>query len=135
MTTKSKLVYCYWGNGIAVGIYGTKEEVTITANRLYNYKATDSDPIWISDNPEQAFAYVLSDFETLEQGYTDMFITGMTTQGKTEARRRLGHNLKKVCRVKAKARIAEMAREPFLEHRKTASFPYRVSMFDMNAED
>lgn len=67
------MVYCSWGSGIAVGFSGSRTAVQIKCNQLYNYQATDSDPIWQNDNEEGSFAYVLSDWSRLERGLTAIF--------------------------------------------------------------
>lgn len=52
----------YYGNGFAVGINGkNQDEVNQTANRLFNWAATESEPHFMSDT----FAYVLSTEEKL----------------------------------------------------------------------
>lgn len=66
-----KLVYQYFGNGIALGIYGNREEITTFGNYLFNHGATKGDTHFLSES----FGYVLTDKQTLRRGLANGEVT------------------------------------------------------------
>jgi hypothetical protein len=78
-----KLVYCYFGNGIALGVYGSRENIDITLNGLFNYGAhSDSETRYLSDN----FGYVLTTKKQLLHGIANMIVTDLTQKKLGEPR-------------------------------------------------
>lgn len=128
--TKQKLVFTYWGAGIALGIYGTKAEVSRTAAALYNNNATDSEPIWLNDDAKNAFAYVLTDWPRLKKGYTDLFIVANLPK-----RAKLKRNLKKVSAMEADQRLESIVAEPFLDKHREQDEPYKLGFIHTHPDD
>ncbi len=72
-----RLVYCYFGSGIALGVYGPKDEIDIVLDGLYNYNGHDDDEIqYLSDN----FGYVLTTKDQLLRGLANAFCVGKLQQ-------------------------------------------------------
>jgi hypothetical protein len=59
-----KLLIQNYGGVLAIGMSGKKENIEIQSNIFYNYKITNSEPIWLCDN----FAYILTTSEKLFNG-------------------------------------------------------------------
>lgn len=79
-----ELVYCYFGNGIALGASGAKGDIEVELNRLYNYGGHNDQIEWLSDT----FGYVLTTKQKLERGVvnllrnTDFTIVAAQPRGK-----------------------------------------------------
>ena len=100
----TKLCYQYWGSGIALGIAGTKEEVSRMANRLYNHKVTDGEIIWMNERPETAFGYIITTKEKLKAGYESIYLTGERVKrlaSKTLSTVPMRQRMKTVARLKS----------------------------------
>lgn len=123
----TRLVYNYWGAGIALGVYGTRSEVERTCTGLYNINATDSDPIWLNEDPKTAFAYVLTSFDRLRKGLADKFIVGFLTNKKTKHLRFKGGFMPMALK-KAEERISTILPEQFLGNHADAPQPFRLAL-------
>ena len=75
---ESHLILQHYGNGIAIGIAGTPDEINRIANGLYFSAATESEPHFMSDN----FAYVLSDEERLTRYYSLKIAARLKREGR-----------------------------------------------------
>lgn len=105
-----KLVYCYFGNGIALGVYGSKDNVDVTLNGLYNYNAHDDQPRYLSDG----FGYVLTTKEKLKHGIANMFVTDLKAR-LLDKPRKARHGIWPEAERKAKEVFDQIKLEPFLE--------------------
>lgn len=78
-----RLVYCYFGNGIALGAYGPRGEIDSVLNALYNYKGhSDETNRFLSDS----FAYVATDKRRLLYGLTNWLVTQKIAEKVSEPR-------------------------------------------------
>ena len=66
-----RLVYCYFGNGIALGAYGPKPDVDQALTLLFNYGAHEDEARYISDT----FGYVLTNKKQLIKGIATACVT------------------------------------------------------------
>ncbi len=67
-----KLVYCYFGNGIALGAYGPKTDIERTLNLLFNYGAHDDDKTRFLS---ETFGYVLTNKKQVAKGLAAACVT------------------------------------------------------------
>lgn len=104
-----KLVYCYFGNGIALGAYGPKEEIEATLNVLYNYKAHDDQARYLSDT----FGYVLTNKDQLLRGLANGFVTELQSE-KMDEPRAARKGIWELAQVKASEAFEKLEPEPFL---------------------
>lgn len=104
-----------YGSILAIGIAGNNEDDIIqAANSLYNYKATNGDPIFISDK----FAYILTDEHKLFQG---LYCKALSSLQKTRCNKRILLKSNKRVSVlpflaseKAKRQIAKLIKKKFI---------------------
>jgi len=68
MINDNKFVFQYFGQGIALGLGGAKEEVSNSLNLLYNYGSHKDQITWLSDT----FGYVLTTKKTLIKGVSNI---------------------------------------------------------------
>jgi hypothetical protein len=110
---KVKLVIQRYGNGLALGMSGRKEDIERQANILYNYKITNAEPIWMCDN----FAYILTSDELLFEG---MKLKAKVSMIGTRFAKRQIYKGKRMCMIemlsneKARRQISELVTETFL---------------------
>jgi hypothetical protein len=110
---KLKILTQRYGNGLAIGMSGDKAEIERQSNIFYNYKVTNSDPIWMCDR----FAYILTTEAALFAGMVTKATVSLI-DSKFAVRTVRGG--KRVCMVaqlakeKAKRQIEAFVSETFL---------------------
>ena len=111
--TRNLIMQAY-GNGIALGISGNQSQINYVANFLYNWKATEGEAIFMSDN----FAFVLSDEKRLLNAFFHATMNhyakklGNKFEGKKDG-------FKKLALLRAKNRFDEIERETFIPENET----------------
>jgi hypothetical protein len=72
LTPTHRVVYTNYGKdkGLAVGLYGDKEEITQILNRLYNYGACENPPRITSNT----FGYILTDEKQFKKSLMGLFL-------------------------------------------------------------
>ena len=130
----TKQVYQYWGEGLALGISGTRDEVERTCNCMYNFNITNSEPIWMNDNSEASFAYVLTDWKRLRKGLADKFITGFLTNRKMKAKR-FKRGFMPLALIKADNKLSEIMSEQFLGHKRGADSVFPLPCIQNTNDD
>jgi len=123
---KVKLIYCYWGEGISIGISGPRDLVEQECNKLYNYKATDSNPMWLNEDDNQSFAYVLSDWDRLRKGIADSYITDFLMDERMKKNRFKG-GFMPLALEKADEYISGIESEQFLGNHTQESTVFAIS--------
>jgi hypothetical protein len=113
-----RLVYCYFGNGIALGVYGTKENVDIVLDGLYNYEGhNDEATRYLSDN----FGYILTTKDKLLRGLSNAFCTKLIAE-RVHLHRGARVGVWSEAQAKAAEVFATISHEPFL----TGSSPAKI---------
>lgn len=111
----------HYGNGIAIGLAGTADQINRLANGLYFSKGTESEPHFMSET----FAYVLSDEERL----TRYFTLKIAARFKREGRFPTWKKSVAAALPLAKAEYAALKWEKFLPHEVHVE-PFRVGSLD-----
>lgn len=106
---KVKLIRQNYGSGIALGVEGDRQEVERFSNLFYNWKGTQSDPIWMSDT----FAYLLTDEPRFFKAYTGMFTSSLAERVGNEYRGKSGGVFKRAV-ARAKVKFDKIPEEKFL---------------------
>lgn len=110
---KIKIYTQRYGSGVAIGMSGDKEEIERYSNFFYNFKVTNSDPIWMSDS----FAYILTTEDVLLKGMTQKALVSLLG---TKFGKRNIYKGKRVSMIpmlaieKAKRQISNFIEETFL---------------------
>lgn len=110
---KIKILTQRYGNGVAIGFSGDKKEIERHGNFFYNYKITNSDPIWMCDN----FAYIITTDALLLKG---MIAKALVSLIGTKFSKRIIYKgkrisiLPKLAQEKAERQISEFVSQTFL---------------------
>lgn len=107
--TKVKLIRQNYGSGLALGVEGSKEEVERFSNLFYNWKGTQSDPIWMGER----FAYLLTDEQRFLDAYTKMYLVSLGRQIGKDYRGRIGGFINRA-RIRSLMKYQAIPEEKFL---------------------
>ncbi len=130
--TPLKLVFTYFGNGIALGAYGdNKEEVATALDMLYNYNAHEDKVTYLSDT----FGYVLTDKDRLTKGIKNIFTADFVkkhAEFPAEKRRALWPASEQEATRRANKVVDDIPLENFLYREERSDSLYSVNLDNIN---
>lgn len=131
---QANIIISAYGNGIAVGLNGTREQIERTFNRFFNWGATGSGELggYLHDLSDK-FSYFLSNEKNMLRALTSETImrwqdSEIADQYKTPSRHHKKNNGKKFfedAQKVARDEYASFKREPFMQYEKTPTHIYQ----------